>query len=419
MANETCAHIDAIPTGEHSEVVTPVGTNNKIFALPRNIFLLGLASLFNDFSSEMVFSIFPAFFTSVLKAGAQSLGLVDGIAEAASNFFKIYSGNISDRYQRRKPLIISGYALSVLTRPFYAVFPSVAGVLGLRFLDRVGKGLRDSPRDAIISLSADRAALGMSFGYHRAMDTIGAILGPLAAYLLLRFFPLRFNLVFATAFIVGLLAIFSLYFISDLRAKVERNPLSLSASFRALPARFKIFLLSVFLLSTGSLPVVVLLLKSSALHLTIADVPLFYMIYNMAYAGFSIPAGKVSDRLGAWMVIPIGYTTLLIAYLALHLASGPWTVAAGFFLLGLFPAFTDGVQRSLASQITGEEIRGVALGSLNAATGFGALFVGIGGGYLWQARGPGTTFLVASSLVILGLLLFSYSKSEPPARVKG
>jgi MFS family permease len=398
------------------EVTTPVATTNKVFGLPRNIFLLGLTSLFNDFSSEMVFSIFPAFFTAVLKAGAQSLGLVDGIAEAASNFFKIYSGNISDRYQKRKPLIVAGYALSVLTRPCYVLFPSVAGVLGLRFLDRVGKGLRDSPRDAIISLSADRAALGMSFGYHRAMDTTGAILGPLAAYLLLRFFPLRFNLVFATAFIVGILAIFSLYFISDLTARVVANRLSLSASFMALPARFKIFLLSIFLLSTGSLPVVVLLLKSSALHLTIADIPLIYMIYNLAYAVFSIPAGRVSDRLGAWMVIPVGYATLLIAYLALDLANGAWTLAGGFFLLGLFPALTDGVQRSLASQITGEEIRGVALGSLNAATGFGALLAGIGGGYLWQASGPSTTFLVASGLAVVGLLLFSYSKNAQAAK---
>ena len=392
-----------------------MATTNKIFGLPRNIFLLGLTSLFNDFSSEMVFSIFPAFFTSVLKAGAQSLGLVDGIAEAASNFFKIYSGSISDRYQKRKPFIVAGYALSVLTRPCYALFPSVAGVLGLRFFDRVGKGLRDSPRDAIISLSADPAALGMSFGYHRAMDTIGAILGPLVAYLLLRFFPFRFNLVFATAFIVGILAITTLYFISDLTAKVGATRLSLSASFKALPARFKIFLLSVFLLSTGSLPVVVLLLKSSALQLTIADIPLFYMIYNVAYAVFSIPAGQVSDRLGPWLVIPVGYATLLIAYLALDLARGPWTLAAGFFLLGLFPALTDGVQRSLASQITGEEVRGVALGSLNAATGFGALFAGIGGGYLWQVSGPGTSVLVASSLVVVGLLLFAYSKRAQPA----
>ena len=358
----------------------------------------------------MVLSIFPAFFASVLKTGAQSLGLVDGIAEAASNFFKIYSGSISDRYQKRKSLIVIGYALSVLTRPFYILVPSVASVLGLRFLDRVGKGLRDSPRDAIISLSADRAELGRAFGYHRAMDTLGAILGPFVAYLLLRSFPLRFNLVFVTAFFVGVLAVFTLYFVSDLAVKFLANRLSLSASFRTLPARFKVFLLSVFFLSTGSLPVIVLLLKTTALNLAIADIPLFYMIYNLAYAVFSIPAGLVSDRLSPWTVISGGYATLLIAYLVLDVADGAWTLAGGFFLLGLFPALTDGVQRSLASQMTGEDIRGVALGSLNAATGLGALIAGAGGGYLWQSRGPDTAFLAASALAVVGLILFSFSK---------
>jgi hypothetical protein len=134
----------------------------RIFGFPRNIFFLGLTSLFNDFSSEMVFSVFPAFFTAVLKAGAASLGLVDGIAEAASNFFKIYSGSLSDRFQSRKPLVVAGYLLSVTTRPFYIVVATVGGALGLRFLDRVGKGLRNPPRDAIISLSSSREELGGS-----------------------------------------------------------------------------------------------------------------------------------------------------------------------------------------------------------------------------------------------------------------
>src|SRR3989344_7381741 len=147
----------------------------RIFGLPRNIFFLGLTSFLNDFSSEMVFSVFPAFFTSVLKAGAGALGLVDGVAEASSNLFKIYSGHLSDRFQKRKPLVVSGYMLSVLTRPFYSLTSTVGGALGLRFLDRVGKGMRDAPRDAIITLSTPKEELGRSFGYHRAMDTTGAI----------------------------------------------------------------------------------------------------------------------------------------------------------------------------------------------------------------------------------------------------
>ena len=161
----------------------------RILRLPRNVFLLGLTSLFNDFSSEMVFSVFPAFFTSVLKAGAASLGLVDGVAEGLSNFFKMYSGDLSDKWQSRKPLIIGGYVLATLTRPFYIFFQTVGGALGLRVLDRVGKGFRDPPRDTLISLSSPKEELGRSFGYHRAMDTAGSILGPLLAYLILRLFP--------------------------------------------------------------------------------------------------------------------------------------------------------------------------------------------------------------------------------------
>src|SRR3989338_2419892 len=161
----------------------------KILGLKKNVFILGLTSLFNDFSSEMVLSVFPAFFTSVLKSGAASLGLVEGIADAASNFIKIYSGQLSDKVQKRKIFVIWGYSLSTLTRPFYILTSSVAGVLGLRLADRIGKGLRDAPRDALISLSTSKDETGKSFGYHRAMDTIGAILGPLVAFFILSRFP--------------------------------------------------------------------------------------------------------------------------------------------------------------------------------------------------------------------------------------
>ena len=182
----------------------------RLLGLPRNIFLLGITSLFNDLSSEMVYAVFPAFFTTVLGAGASSLGLVDGVAEAASNLFKIYSGSLSDRLQMRKPLVVAGYFLSVLTRPFYALAATVPDALGLRFLDRMGKGLRDAARDAIISFSTPKEELGRSFGYHRAMDTAGAILGPLAAYLILSRFPSRFNFVFLAAFGAGVLALLTL-----------------------------------------------------------------------------------------------------------------------------------------------------------------------------------------------------------------
>ena len=384
----------------------------KILGLPRNIFFLGLASLFNDFSSEMVFSVFPPFFTAVLKAGAKSLGLVDGIAEGLSNLFKIYSGNISDRLQSRKPLVVFGYVLSVLTRPFYGLVSTVGGALGLRVLDRIGKGVRDAPRDAIISLSTPKAELGKSFGYHRAMDTIGSILGPLAAYLILRKFPLRFGAVFVTAFISGLLAILALFWISDVIVNVPARRTKIVDAYKGFSSRFKIFLLSILVLSLGSLPIAVMLLKTQSIGLVIADVPLFYMIYNLPYAGFSVSAGKMSDRLGAATVILLGYLILVISYFFLWVSSSIWALAGSFLFLGLFPALTDGVQRSLAAQLTAAELRGEALGLLNAAVGIGALLAGIGGGYLWQAYSPAAAFMVAAVIVVIGLLLFVFSSAQ-------
>jgi MFS family permease len=382
---------------------------DRILGLKKNVFFLGLTSLFNDFSSEMVFAVFPAFFVSVLKTGAASLGIVDGVAESVSNLFKIYSGNLSDRFQKRKPFIVAGYVLAVITRPFYIVFQTVAGALGLRVLDRVGKGLRDSPRDAVISLSVPKEELGRSFGYHRAMDTTGAIIGPLVAYLILRAYPLNFNAVFLTSFAVGIIALLTLFFISDIATNFAVKRHDFVASWHGLPRRFKIFIFAILILSAGSLPVAVVLLKTQSIGLVIADIPLFYMVYNLSYAIFSLPAGRLSDRIGAPKVIAIGYILLIISYFVIARVASSWALAGGFLLFGLFPGLTDGVQRSLASQLSGEEFRGGAMGLLNAAYGLGALAAGIMGGILWQIYGSGVAFIAASCVVVVGLIFFSFS----------
>jgi MFS family permease len=299
--------------------------------------------------------------------------------------------------------------IAVVTRPFYMVFSTVAGALGLRVLDRVGKGLRDSPRDALISLSVSKNELGKAFGYHRAMDTTGAILGPLAAYLLLRAYPLRFNTVFLTAFAIGMIAVLTLFFISDVATNLASKRHDLAASWHGFSRRFKIFVLAIFILSVGSLPVAVVLLKTQSIGLVIADIPLFYMIYNLSYAVVSLPAGWVSDKIGAPKVIAIGYILLLASYFVIVRVASPWALAGGFLLFGLFPGLTDGVQRSFASQLSGEEFRGAALGLLNAAYGLGALIAGIAGGILWQIYGSGTACIAATCIVVIGLAVFGFS----------
>lgn len=372
----------------------------------RNVFLLSLTSFFNDLSSEMVLSVFPAFFVSVLKTGAGSLGFVEGLADGASNIIKIYSGRWSDRFRKRKPFILSGYSLSVATRPIYLLVTNVVGAAGLRFADRVGKGLRDSPRDAIISLSTPKEEMGRAYGFHRMFDTLGAIAGPLVAYLILRAYPSGFNIVFLSAFVAGLFAVASLFWVTEV-VGVYKKSRGGSTSFTSFSSDFKRYLLALFLLSIGSIPVAVLLLKTQNIGLTLASIPLFYLLYNLSYAGFSFSAGSMSDRVGAKGIIMLGYLLLLLGYVVLAFANATTTLVVGFLVLGLFPALTDGVQRAFAAELSSEEYRGTAIGFVNGISGIGLLLAGIGGGYLWQTFGATVAFVVAGVFVLLGVAMLA------------
>jgi MFS family permease len=353
----------------------------------------------------MLFSVLPAYFIVVLKAGAASLGLVEGISEGCSNLIKIYSGHLSDKLHRRKIFVVTGYALSVMTRPLYSAVSHVPSTFSLRFLDRVGKGLRDAPRDALISLSSSSEQMGESFGYHRAMDTVGAIIGPLLAYVILKNFPAGFHLIFATSFGIGIVALVSLFFVSEIPETILPGK-TLVDSFGHFSTAFKRYLLSVFILSAGSLPIAILLLKTQSIGLTVYSVPLFYTVYNLSYAGVSMTAGRMSDQHGTRSLIIAGYLILNLSYIALYFASSVPTLVVSFLILGLFPAFTDGVQRAHAAKLTVEEQRGGAYGSLNAVSGIGVMAAGIGGGYIWQFFGPSLALLVATITVVVGLLLF-------------
>lgn len=390
-------------------------TNKKIFGLNKNIFILGLTSFFNDFSNEMILSAFPAFFTSVLKTGAASLGLVEGIADGAANFLKIYSGNLSDGLGKRRIFIFIGYGMSVIIRPFYMLAAGVSGFLGvlsLRIIDRIGKGVREAPRDVIISVSADEGEKGKSFGYHRAMDTAGGILGPLGAFLMLKYMPGQWGTFFFVTFIVGLLAVASIFFVKDVvtaRAPNGKRVLSFKTFF-SFSKSFRLYLLAVFMLSIGSLPTAVLLLKTSSIGLEIADIPLFYMIYSITYTLSAYGAGKMSDKIGTGRVIMLGYAILILSYLGMTWASQLWTLGAFFALMGLFSACTDSTQRAHVAKHAPEYERGTAYGLLNASIGFGAMVSGIAGGYVWQHFGANQALFLAGAVVIVGLVIFELSR---------
>jgi len=387
-------------------------SSKKIFGLNRNIFTLGLTSFFNDFSNEMILSAFPAFFTSVLKSGAASLGLVEGLADGAANFLKIYSGRLSDKIQKRKIFILIGYGLSVIIRPFYILTGSVSAVLGLRVIDRIGKGLREPPRDVIISASVPREEIGRSFGYHRALDRAGGILGPLAAYLILSHWEGGFNIIFITAFLLGIISVATIFFVTDIvGTKTDDGSKLLSwKTINNLPRSFRYYLVAVFLLSVGSMPIAVLLLKTTSIGLVIASIPLFYMVYSISYSGFSYISGKLSDEKGSTRILLFGYLALIAAYIGIANANSAYLLVLSFVVLGIFSATTDSAQRAHTSKVVDFSMRGTAFGLLNASIGFGAMVAGIVGGYVWQMYSPVLAMTVASMIILIGLIVMSVSK---------
>jgi MFS family permease len=383
----------------------------KIFGLEKNIFILGLTSFFNDFSNEIILSSFPAFFTSVLKSGAASLGLVEGIADGASNILKIYSGRLSDKLAKRRPFIFLGYGLSVAVRPFYILASSVSGVLGLRILDRVGKGVREAPRDVIISVSSPENEMGRSFGYHRTMDTIGGILGPLVAYIILTRAPNNWTLLFMTAFVLGIISFVTIFFVKEVVTMKNEHGAKIFNlnNFSRSSLAFKYYLIAIFVLSIGSLPSAVLLLKTTSIGLVIASVPLFYMLYSLSYSSFSYLAGKTSDRIGITRVLAYGYVILIISYIAIAMSASAISLALSFIIMGVFSACTDATQRSFIAHTVPEYDRGSAYGLYNASIGFGSMIAGIAGGYVWQVYGSSVALLGASVVVVVGLVFFYLS----------
>lgn len=384
----------------------------KIFGLQKNVFFLGLVSLFNDFSSEMIYSVMPVFLTTVLGAPPVLVGLLEGFADALASFLKIYFGWFSDLIRQRKILSVIGYFISVSTRWFLAGVGNFWDVFLLRAVDRVGKGLRDSPRDALISESVEFSNLGRSFGYHRAMDAIGSMLGPLAAVIIL---PLIFNdyrLLFKFGFIIGFIAIILFIFVKDVKHHPLKNEKKISKHFhfslRGYSHTFKVYILAVFIFGLGFLPTALMLLKSREMGLSDFSVPLMYFIYSTAFVIFAIPAGRLSDKVGERTVLILGFIAAIISYIIFFFSSNFLAVTVGFIILGLYSAMTDGVERALASKLAPFERLASSQGYLNASVGISSLLAGIIGGSIWTYWGSSMAMLYGIIMMIFGLLTFMY-----------
>ncbi len=398
--------------------------DKKIFGVTRNVFFLGLVSFFNDFSAEMVQSVMPVFITSVLGAPAFFVGLIEGVADALSSVLKVFSGWFSDKIGRRKLPTVLGYVLSVATRPFLALVSGFWQVFELRVVDRIGKGFRDSPRDALISESVDKAELGKSFGFHRSLDTLGATFGPLLALVLLPLLHDNYRHLFLIAFVIGVGAIFSFIFVKEKsRPRVgtpteasEKGKPPAAEAVKARPKlnfqllrnnkKFALAVFSLFVFGLGTLPILLVLLKAKEAGFPGDMVPLMYFIYSLTFVLTAVPLGRLSDRVGERYVIAGGFLAAALAYFGLAMTANRLAVIALFVVLGLYSAATDGIERALAAKNLAPEILATGQGFLNMAIGFSSLFAGIVGGLLWTNIGSSAALVYAGAFSVVGLIFF-------------
>jgi MFS family permease len=383
----------------------------------RNVYLLGLVSLFTDLSSQMVFPVLPLFMTSVLGAGAMMVGLVEGGAEAVASILKAFSGVWSDLLRRRKPFVVAGYALSALAKPLFAVAGSVGGVLGIRLTERIGKGLRNAPRDALVAESVGRENRGKAFGFHRAMDGIGSVLGAIAAFILLPM--LGFRKLFLVAIIPGIIAIFFTLLIIERRRNgaketAEAEKKRPKISFRVLPGNLKLYILASAVFTLGHFGYAFLLLRAKGVGLADVRAILFYAIFYIVYTTVSTPAGSLSDRVGRKPVLIFCYPFFGMISVMLLLSATPWMVLICFVLYGVFYGMIDGVQRAFVADLAPPDLKATSLGTFHSAIGLTALPGGLISGALWQQISPTATFAFGAGMSILGLILLAFVSVPKP-----
>lgn len=403
---------------DNADAGSPADAPSPVRGISRNVFILGITSLLTDLSSEIIYPLIPLFLTSSagLAAPVSVVGLIEGIAESSASLIKVFSGWLSDRMRRRRPLTFVGYGLSAVAKPLLAVATGWPMVLALRFSDRVGKGIRAAPRDALIADSSRPAGYGRAFGFHRAMDTAGAALGALTALLLLGLMGEgSYRLIFLAAAIPAAAGVASLLLVRERRHRDhtrERPRLSLAV----LDRRFRLFLLASAIFSLGNSSDAFLILRSRDLGLSAFATVLAYVLFNVVYGLFSMPAGSLSDRVGRRRVIAGGLVVFSLVYLGFALAGSSAWVWPLMGVYGLYMAMTEGVGKAFAAEMAPAHVRGTALGTLYTVTGAVTFPASLAAGLLWDAVSPRAPFYfgAACGLVATAVLLGALRQKSPP-----
>ncbi len=385
----------------------------RVLGINGNVFFLGIVSLLNDVSSEMIFTIVPLFLFNVLGVGTTLIGLVGGLSDSTDAVFRIFSGWTSDRVRRRKPLAVMGYSLSTLAKPFMYLASTWGAVLAIRFSDRVGKGIRTSPRDALVADSAPARERGRSFGFHRAMDTTGAVLGLAVAALIIYLVQGRglelslraYHWLVLVGVVPAVLAVLVLlFFVGERRrsqADISQQGLKGIGGF---DSRFKLFLAVMAVFTLGNSSDFFIILRAQNLGSSVLYVVLMLVVFNITYAITALPAGTLSDRLGRRWIIAIGWSIYGLVYLGLALTSSLWQVWLLFAGYGVYYGMVEGTARAFVADLAPVEKRGTAYGLYHGVVGLALLPASLIAGWLWQAVNPAAPFYLGAGLAFLAML---------------
>ena len=382
--------------------------------LPKNVFAISLVSLLNDVSSEIIYPLLPIFLTSTLGASAKAIGLIEGSAESISSLLKLFAGYLSDRLHQRKVLVVSGYALATFVRPLLAFVNSWQQVLALRLTDRVGKGVRTAPRDAMIADTVGAGQRGLAFGFHRAMDHAGAVIGPLIGYLLVLFLTTNqssptageFAWIFLIASIPGFAAVLvAMLFMRE--SRVVRMPAQAvpNLSLKGFDSNFKKFLLVVALFTLSNSSDSFLILRAREAGVSIALIPLLWAAHHGSKVLSSLFGGDLSDRLGRKRLIVSGWILYAAVYAGFAFAKASISIWILFLIYGIYFGLAEGAEKALVADLVRPQQRGTAYGLYNLAFGVTVLPASLLMGAIWDWKGPAAAFLVSASMGTFAAIL--------------
>lgn len=376
--------------------------------IPRQVFILGMVSLFTDIASEMLYPITPIFLTAVLDSSMAVVGIIEGIAEVIAGLLKGYFGNLSDKVGKRSIFIVIGYGLSTIAKPLPGIFQNIPTVLFSRVTDRTGKGIRTAPRDALLG-SHSNGNSGAVFGFHRGMDTLGAAIGPAAALVLLHYFPDNFQLIFLLAFIPSAIAVLFTLLVKD--KPIESKPGSrknYSSFWKSAPKSYKKLLVLITIFSLVNSSDVFLILKSKDVSDSSTLAIFGYIFYNLIYAALSFPLGGFADKYGKRKIFSLGLIIFALVYFGFALVPEIELIWFLFALYGIYAASTEGISKAWVSDLIPDEQRGSAIGLLTMLSSFSVMLGSFLTGILWDQFGSAIPFLLSAavSLVIAFLVFF-------------